>query len=232
MNRRGASAGRDRPCGRGAGRRGRERSPARGRRHGRCIAQARGPARRRLRHDAPGADAPLLARDQGRPRPRSAACGRTWCWSTAAMASCRPRSTCSASSASTMSPVAAIAKGPDRNAGRERFFLPGREPFLLDPKNPVLYFLQRLRDEAHRFVIGAHRAKRSSLIGKSELDQIAGHRRQAQEGAAAAFRLGTRGCARGSFGPVRRRGHQRNRGEEDLRSLPRRLMEPKPNAGI
>jgi excinuclease ABC subunit C len=71
-------------------------------------------------------------------------------------------------------PVAAIAKGPDRNAGRERFFLPGREPFLLDPKNPVLYFLQRLRDEAHRFVIGAHRAKRSAQIGKSELDQIAG----------------------------------------------------------
>ncbi|HEX6120879.1 MAG TPA: excinuclease ABC subunit UvrC [Dongiaceae bacterium] len=71
-------------------------------------------------------------------------------------------------------PVAAIAKGPDRNAGRERFFLPGREPFLLDPKNPVLYFLQRLRDEAHRFVIGAHRAKRSAMIGKSELDQIAG----------------------------------------------------------
>jgi excinuclease ABC subunit C len=71
-------------------------------------------------------------------------------------------------------PVAAIAKGPDRNAGRERFFLPGREPFLLDPRNPVLYFLQRLRDEAHRFVIGAHRAKRSALIGRSELDQIAG----------------------------------------------------------
>jgi excinuclease ABC subunit C len=71
-------------------------------------------------------------------------------------------------------PVVAIAKGPERNAGRERFFLPGREPFLLDLKNPVLYFLQRLRDEAHRFVIGAHRAKRSSLIGRSELDQIAG----------------------------------------------------------
>ncbi|HEU4825077.1 MAG TPA: excinuclease ABC subunit UvrC [Dongiaceae bacterium] len=71
-------------------------------------------------------------------------------------------------------PVAAIAKGPDRNAGRERFFLPGRDPFLLDPRNPVLYFLQRLRDEAHRFVIGAHRAKRSAQIGKSELDQIAG----------------------------------------------------------
>jgi len=71
-------------------------------------------------------------------------------------------------------PVAAIAKGPERNAGRERFFVPGREPFLLDPKNPVLYFMQRLRDEAHRFVIGAHRAKRSAQIGKSELDQIAG----------------------------------------------------------
>src|SRR5215510_1598949 len=67
-------------------------------------------------------------------------------------------------------PVAAIAKGPDRNAGRERFFLPGREPFLLDPKSPVLYFLQRLRDEAHRFVIGAHRAKRPAQIGKSELE--------------------------------------------------------------
>jgi len=71
-------------------------------------------------------------------------------------------------------PVAAIAKGPDRNAGRERFFIPGREPFSLEPQNPVLYFLQRLRDEAHRFVIGAHRARRSALIGKSELDQIPG----------------------------------------------------------
>jgi excinuclease ABC subunit C len=71
-------------------------------------------------------------------------------------------------------PVAAIAKGPDRNAGRERFFVPGREPFMVDPKSPVLYFLQRLRDEAHRFVIGAHRAKRSAQIGKSELDQIPG----------------------------------------------------------
>ena len=71
-------------------------------------------------------------------------------------------------------PVAAIAKGPDRNAGRERFFVPGREPFTVDPKSPVLYFLQRLRDEAHRFVIGAHRAKRSAQIGKSELDQIPG----------------------------------------------------------
>jgi excinuclease ABC subunit C len=70
--------------------------------------------------------------------------------------------------------IAAIAKGPDRNAGRERFFVPGREPFSLEPKSPVLYFLQRLRDEAHRFVIGAHRAKRSKEITKSILDEVPG----------------------------------------------------------
>ena len=70
--------------------------------------------------------------------------------------------------------LAAIAKGPERNAGRERLFLPGRPPFALDPRDPVLYFLQRLRDEAHRFAIGTHRAKRSAAIGKSALDEIAG----------------------------------------------------------
>src|SRR5229473_1798447 len=70
--------------------------------------------------------------------------------------------------------LAAIAKGPDRNAGRERFFLPGRPPFSLEPRDPVLYFLQRLRDEAHRFAIGAHRAKRAKAIGQSPLDEIAG----------------------------------------------------------
>jgi excinuclease ABC subunit C len=70
--------------------------------------------------------------------------------------------------------LAAIAKGPDRNAGRERFFMPGKEPFSLDPKHPVLYYLQRLRDEAHRFAIGTHRAKRSADIAKSPLDEVAG----------------------------------------------------------
>jgi excinuclease ABC subunit C len=70
--------------------------------------------------------------------------------------------------------IAGIAKGPDRNAGRERFFLPGRAPFSLEPRDPVLYFLQRLRDEAHRFAIGAHRAKRAKAIGQSPLDEIAG----------------------------------------------------------
>jgi len=70
--------------------------------------------------------------------------------------------------------VGAIAKGPDRNAGRERFFLPGRAPFSLDPRDPILYFLQRLRDEAHRFAIGTHRAKRTKALGRSPLDEIAG----------------------------------------------------------
>jgi excinuclease ABC subunit C len=71
-------------------------------------------------------------------------------------------------------PIVGIAKGPDRNAGRERFFLPGRPPVSLEPRDPVLYFLQRLRDEAHRFAIGAHRAKRAKAIGQSPLDEIAG----------------------------------------------------------
>ncbi len=71
-------------------------------------------------------------------------------------------------------PVLGVAKGPERDAGRERFFLPGREPFSLDPRDPVLYLLQRLRDEAHRFVIAAHRGKRSRSLGRSRLDRIPG----------------------------------------------------------
>jgi excinuclease ABC subunit C len=71
-------------------------------------------------------------------------------------------------------PVVGIAKGPDRNAGRERFFIRGRPSFSLEPRDPVLYFLQRLRDEAHRFAIGTHRARRVKAIGQSPLDEIAG----------------------------------------------------------
>jgi len=70
--------------------------------------------------------------------------------------------------------LASISKGPDRDAGREHFYLPGKEPFRLDPKSPVLYYLQRLRDEAHRFVIGGHRKKRSMAIGANPLDEIGG----------------------------------------------------------
>ena len=68
-----------------------------------------------------------------------------------------------------------VAKGPDRDAGREHFHFPGRDkPLLLEPRDPVLYFVQRLRDEAHRFAIGTHRAKRSKAIGANPLDEIGG----------------------------------------------------------
>ena len=71
-------------------------------------------------------------------------------------------------------PVLAIAKGPDRDAGRETLHLPGRPPFKLDQRDPVLYFLQRLRDEAHRFAITSHRARRGKGVGRSALDRVAG----------------------------------------------------------
>jgi excinuclease ABC subunit C len=71
-------------------------------------------------------------------------------------------------------PLVGVAKGPDRDAGLERFFMPGREPFMLEPKSPVLYYLQRLRDEAHRFAIGAHRTRRSMDMKKNPLDEIEG----------------------------------------------------------
>ena len=68
-----------------------------------------------------------------------------------------------------------VAKGPDRDAGREHFHIPGRgAPFMLEPRDPVLYFVQRLRDEAHRFAIGTHRAKRAKAMGANPLDEIAG----------------------------------------------------------
>ena len=70
--------------------------------------------------------------------------------------------------------LVSIAKGPDRDAGRERFFLPNRPPFSLEPKDPVLYFLQRLRDEAHRFVIGGQRTRRAGDITRSPIDEIPG----------------------------------------------------------
>jgi excinuclease ABC subunit C len=70
--------------------------------------------------------------------------------------------------------VVGVAKGPDRDAGLERFFMPGKTPFMLEPKSPVLYYLQRLRDEAHRFAIGAHRTRRKIEMGKNPLDDIDG----------------------------------------------------------
>ncbi len=70
--------------------------------------------------------------------------------------------------------LVAIAKGPDRNAGREQFFRPNRAPFQLPPSDPALYYLQRLRDEAHRWAIGAHRAKRAKQAASNPLDDIPG----------------------------------------------------------
>lgn len=71
-------------------------------------------------------------------------------------------------------PLVGIAKGLDREAGREQFFLPGRTPFRMEPRDPVLYFIQRLRDEAHRFAIGSHRARRKKDITEAGLQAIAG----------------------------------------------------------
>ena len=71
-------------------------------------------------------------------------------------------------------PLVAIAKGMDRDAGRETFFMPGREPFRLPPRDPLLYFIERLRDEAHRFAIGSHRTRRKRDIREGGLQEIPG----------------------------------------------------------
>jgi excinuclease ABC subunit C len=71
-------------------------------------------------------------------------------------------------------PLVAIAKGPERDAGRETFFQPGRDSFKLPPRDPVLYFVERLRDEAHRFAVGSHRARRKRDVREAGLQEIAG----------------------------------------------------------
>jgi excinuclease ABC subunit C len=71
-------------------------------------------------------------------------------------------------------PLVAIAKGPDRDAGRETFFMAGRAPFKLPPRDPLLYFIERLRDEAHRFAVGSHRTRRKKDIREAGLQEIPG----------------------------------------------------------
>jgi len=71
-------------------------------------------------------------------------------------------------------PIVGVAKGPDRDAGLERFYIPGKPYFMLEPKSPVLYYLQRLRDEAHRFAIGSHRTRRAIDMKRNPLDEIEG----------------------------------------------------------
>ena len=71
-------------------------------------------------------------------------------------------------------PLVAIAKGADRDAGMETFLLPGRDPFKLRPRDPVLYFVERLRDEAHRFAVGSHRIRRRRDLREAGLQEIPG----------------------------------------------------------
>ncbi len=71
-------------------------------------------------------------------------------------------------------PMVGVAKGVDRDHGKEDFYIPGRSVFALQRNDPVLYFVQRMRDEAHRFAIGTHRAKRTKAISANPLDEIAG----------------------------------------------------------
>jgi excinuclease ABC subunit C len=71
-------------------------------------------------------------------------------------------------------PLVAIAKGPDRGSGRETFFMAGRSPFKLPSRDPLLYFVERLRDEAHRFAVGSHRTRRKKDIREAGLQEIPG----------------------------------------------------------
>ncbi|ESQ86885.1 excinuclease ABC subunit C [Asticcacaulis sp. AC460] len=87
-------------------------------------------------------------------------------------------------------PIIGVAKGPDRDAGLERFFMPGRLPFMMEPKSPVLYYLQRLRDEAHRYAIGANRQKRDKAISQNPLDDIGGIGARRKRALLAAFGSG------------------------------------------
>jgi excinuclease ABC subunit C len=86
-------------------------------------------------------------------------------------------------------PMVGVAKGVDRDHGKEEFHRTGRQPMALRHNDPVLYFIQRLRDEAHRFAIGTHRAKRAKSVSASPLDDIAWRGGGTQTRAACAFRL-------------------------------------------
>ena len=100
--------------------------------------------------------------------------GPTSSSSTAAAASSTPSGRFSRVSGLTQVSLMAVAKGPDRDAGRETLFMPDREAIKLEPRDPVLYFIQRLRDEAHRFVIGSHRKLRKKDIREAGLQEIPG----------------------------------------------------------
>ncbi len=118
-------------------------------------------------------------------------------------------------------PLVAIAKGPDRDAGRETFFIPGRDSFKLPPRDPVLYFVERLRDEAHRFAIGSHRARRRRDMREAGLQEIAGIGPDPQARFAAPFRYPQGDRARRGRGSDAGRRYQCRNGAPDLRVFPR-----------
>ena len=184
------------------------------RRFARLVKEEPRDRRRRVPMTAPAQDA-IGATTASRPGP-------TWCSSTAARGSSRRRGRRWRRSASARSDVAlvGIAKGRDRDAGRETFFKPGQPPFKLPPRDPALYFVQRLRDEAHRFAIGAHRAKRKRELVKNPLDEISGHRTDPQARAPAPFRHREGDPARRPRGSHEGAGRECRDGPRRLRFLP------------
>ena len=117
--------------------------------------------------------------------------------------------------------VVGVAKGPDRDAGLERFFMPGKTPFMLEPKSPVLYYLQRLRDEAHRFAIGTHRD--APRHGDAQATRWTRSRASAPARKRALLHAfgSARGVSRAVGGrPGQGRGRQRGAGAAHLRLLP------------
>jgi excinuclease ABC subunit C len=117
-----------------------------------------------------------------------------------------------------------VSKGPDRDAGRETLHPMEGEPFMLQPRDPVLYFIQRLRDEAHRFAIGTHRAKRSAQMRENPLDEVGGigpTRKRALLNAFGSVKgHQTRRFERSGTGAW----HQSGAGADDLRSFPRKRV--------
>ena len=118
-------------------------------------------------------------------------------------------------------PLVGIAKGEDRNAGEETFFMPDRPPLKLRPRDPLLYFVQRLRDEAHRFAVGSHRQRRKKDIREAGSAGDRRYRADAQTRLAAAFRHVKSDRARDCRRSVTSTGHQRRDRAKDLRFFPR-----------
>ena len=117
-----------------------------------------------------------------------------------------------------------VAKGVDREAGRERFFAPGRDSFSLPVRDPVLYFVQRLRDEAHRFAIGSHRARRKKELIRNPLDEIGGIGPSRKRALLHAFRDGESRRPRGDGRPSGRRRHLGIDRAADLQPFPRAIV--------